>query len=112
MITQTHPVQSWKYAGILPLLAGMICVFSFCSSPGNTSGFAEPQYVMDTVIVFNPETYEETITIVRRPVSEANATQAAPVKLGEANVNDTRKVYDPQTQEKTTRVSVTRVKKQ
>jgi hypothetical protein len=83
----------------------MLVMFSFCSAQDKfkpVEVVKEPQYIIDTVITFDPNTYEESVVFYKVPVEKGVAPDGQPIGLQLENQShqyslDTIIVYDPET---------------
>jgi hypothetical protein len=108
MLSSSTQAHHWKYLFYLPLIAILTGTFSFCTGPVKSGVTPDPEYVIDTIIVFDPVTYKEEMTIFRVPVSMANEFENVTRGPAKGCKADTVVVYDKDTHEKVvTRITVT-----
>ncbi len=119
MLTTTTKDNTWRYLLALPLILLMLVMFSFCSAQDKTAPVLKsdaPRYIIDTVIVFDPNTYEEQVIIYQTPADMKLPGAEGPFSTELKNDAreyslDTVIVYDPDTKkEKMTRIMVVKKK--
>lgn len=110
----------WKSLLTVPMIALIPMLFSFCGSQDNkvpVSDSDNTEYLIDTVTIFDPNTYEERTIIYKIPASVKTTSDGTPVSAGLVNgakgyTLDTVVVYDPVTKkEKLMKITVVPDKK-
>lgn len=107
MMNSKAKTSPWQYLMLLPILALSLSLFSFETYPvyrqdGGAMHLQQDSIpattieVVDTIIVFDPATKEETITYVRRNKT-SNVKSTEPVITSPPKGIDTVIVFDPKT---------------
>ena len=114
MLQQTSKSRNFTiYLLVLPMFVGLLTLFSFETYPVSTElGEAQPivldtlpddGYYIDTIVTFNPETYEEKVQIVRTKKNKDGISyrqgRIAQKPVSPSESVDTIIVYNPETME-------------
>ena len=113
MLKNKRRSSLWLYLISIPLLSGFLYSFSFTTSPvivpqnaiglvgdtiPNKSADVDSFIVTDTLIVFDAETYEETVTIIKTKMSKKEYFELHPPAYPES---DTILIFDPKNNSET-----------
>lgn len=98
--TKDNTVKSLK---ALPMILLMLLLFTFCTAQDNkvpTSAGHKTEYVMDTMTLFDPDTYEERTVIYKVPATlKSTADGMFPSEWlqngAQGYTLDTVTIYDP-----------------
>ncbi len=115
MLQQTSKSKNWAvYLLVLPMFVGLLTLFSFETYPVSTElGEAQPVvldtlpddgYVIDTIVTFDPVTYEEKVEIVRTKRTnddgaDRQGQMTQKIVRSSSEEVDTIIVFDPETYE-------------